>query len=100
MAEDWYWQEEKADSVRLGITTATQEELGDVAYVELPKVDTKITAGEFLVSIEATKAVLDFDSPFNGIITKINAQLIDQPANLNKAKHADNWLVEIQKDND
>lgn len=97
MAEDWYWQEESANIVRLGVTATTQAELGDVAYVELPKVNTKISVGEFLVSIEATKAVLDFDSPFSGIITKVNDKLLEQPAELNKVNHIDNWLVEIKK---
>lgn len=97
MAENWYWSEEKDGNIRLGLTAATLEELGDISFVDLPKIGTELALGDSLTSIEATKAVLDFDTPFAGTIVAINEMALETPASLNTASQDDNWLVEIKK---
>lgn len=98
MSEKWYWAVESTDgTVRIGLTEKTQEELGEVAFVDLPKIGTILAEGDALTSIEATKAVLDFDTPFAGTIVAVNTAALATPATLNKTSQADNWLVDLKK---
>lgn len=97
MAEQWYWVEEKEDTVRIGLTSATQEELGEISFVDLPKVGTVLAVGDSLTSIEATKAVLDFDTPFAGTVVAVNTIALETPSTLNSTDQAANWLVELKK---
>lgn len=97
MTEKWYWVEQTATTVRIGLTAATQDELGDISFVDLPKVDSQLNLGDALTSIEATKAVLDFDTPFVGKISAVNTAAVENPILLNSKDHTKNWLVEFVK---
>jgi glycine cleavage system H protein len=87
------------DSGTVGITDHAQQELGDIVYVDLPKVGSKIDAGKSLGSVESVKAVSDIYSPVSGEITEINESLADAPEKLNSDPHGDAWLVKIRLSN-
>ena len=87
------------DAGTIGITDHAQQELGDIVYVDLPKVGTRIDAGKSLGSVESVKAVSDIYSPVTGEITEINESLADAPEKLNTDPHGDAWLVKIRLSN-
>jgi glycine cleavage system H protein len=83
----------------IGITDYAQHELGDVVFVELPKVGARIKAGESFGSVESVKAVSDIFSPVSGEITEINSALTDAPEKINHDPHGSAWLVRMKLDN-
>jgi glycine cleavage system H protein len=80
----------------LGITDHAQKELGDIVYVELPKVGDPVTAGEPLGTVESVKAVSEIFSPVTGEISAINPLLQNSPEMLNTDPHGEAWLVRIR----
>jgi glycine cleavage system H protein len=93
------WVLADGDSGTVGITDHAQQELGDIVYVDLPKVGSRIDAGKSLGSVESVKAVSDIYSPVSGEITEINGSLADAPEKLNSDPHGDAWLVKIRLSN-
>ena len=80
----------------LGITDHAQKELGDIVYVELPKVGDPVTAGEPLGTVESVKAVSEIFSPVTGEVSAINMLLNNSPEMLNADPHGEAWLVRIR----
>ena len=80
----------------LGITDHAQKELGDIVYVELPKVGDPVTAGEPLGTVESVKAVSEIFSPVTGEVSAINPLLQNSPEMLNADPHGEAWLVRIR----
>jgi glycine cleavage system H protein len=93
------WVLADGDAGTIGITDHAQQELGDIVYVDLPKVGTRVDAGKSLGSVESVKAVSDIYSPVSGEITEINESLADAPEKLNADPHGDAWLVKIRLSN-
>jgi glycine cleavage system H protein len=83
----------------VGITDHAQQELGDIVYVDLPKVGARVESGKSLGSVESVKAVSDIYSPVSGEVVEINETLADSPENLNTDPHGAAWLVKIKLDN-
>ncbi|QBO36738.1 glycine cleavage system protein H [Periweissella cryptocerci] len=94
--EKWYWIEKTGQQTKIGLSPVAQDDLGEIAFVELPAVGTKVELDKPFVSIEATKAVLDYDAPVSGTIIKVNGAAVAQPELLNGTSHEQNWLVELQ----
>jgi glycine cleavage system H protein len=90
------WVLADGDAGTIGITDHAQEELGDIVYVDMPKVGTHVEAGKSLGSVESVKAVSDIYSPVSGEILEINEALADTPEKLNSDPHGDAWLVKIK----
>ena len=90
------WVLAEGDTGTVGVTDHAQEELGDIVYVDLPKVGTKIEAGKSLGSVESVKAVSDIYSPVSGEVTAINESLAEAPEKLNADPHGVAWLVKIR----
>lgn len=90
------WVLADGDAGTIGITDHAQQELGDIVYVDLPKVGTRVEAGKSLGSVESVKAVSDIYSPVSGEITEINESLADAPEKLNSDPHGAAWLVKIR----
>ena len=90
------WVLANGDIGTVGITDHAQQELGDIVYVDLPKVGARIEAGKSLGSVESVKAVSDIYSPVSGEVTETNASLADAPEKLNSDPHGDAWLVKIR----
>jgi glycine cleavage system H protein len=82
----------------IGITDYAQQELGDVVFVDMPKVGTKIKAGASFGTVESVKAVSEIYSPVSGEITEANALLGDAPEKINTDPHLSAWLVKVKLD--
>ncbi|HXQ97386.1 MAG TPA: glycine cleavage system protein GcvH [Candidatus Limnocylindrales bacterium] len=93
------WVDVKGDTGTIGITDYAQQELGDVVFVEMPKVGAKITAGSSFGTVESVKAVSDIYSPVSGEVTEINSSLGDAPETINKDPHGAAWLIKVKLSN-
>ena len=80
----------------IGITDHAQKELGDIVYVDLPKVGARAEKGKALGSVESVKAVSDIFAPISGEIIEVNELLTAAPEKLNDDPHGDAWLVKIR----
>ena len=90
------WVSAEGDTGTIGITLHAQSELGDIVYVDLPKVGTTVETGQSFGSVESVKAVSDIYSPVSGEVIEINALLADAPEKLNEDPHGAAWLVKIK----
>ena len=90
------WVKPEGDIGTIGITDHAQSELGDIVYVDLPKVGAKIEKGKTLGSVESVKAVSDIFSPLTGEVTEVNEILATKPEKLNEDPHGEAWLVKIR----
>lgn len=90
------WVSVDGDTGTVGITHHAQSELGDIVYVDLPKVGTVLETGKSLGSVESVKAVSDIYAPVSGEVLEVNAALADAPEKLNEDPHGDAWLVKIR----
>ena len=79
----------------MGITDHAQESLGDIVFVELPKVGTEVTTGKTLGTVESVKAVSDVFAPVSGTVTGVNEDLATSPEKVNKDAHGA-WMVKIK----
>ncbi len=80
----------------VGISKYAQKELGDIVYVELPKVGKKVKAGEEAAVLESTKAAADVYSPASGVILEVNSELAHSPDLVNKLPESEGWLYKIE----
>jgi glycine cleavage system H protein len=80
----------------VGITDHAQKELGDIVYVDLPKVGARLEKGKTLGSVESVKAVSDIYAPVSGEVAEINDILSTTPEKLNEDPHGAAWLVKIK----
>jgi glycine cleavage system H protein len=90
------WVEAHGDVATIGITDHAQHELGDIVYVDLPKVGSTVEQGKSLGSVESVKAVSDIYSPVSGEVTQVNESLGAAPENLNSDPHGAAWLVKVK----
>jgi glycine cleavage system H protein len=80
----------------VGITDYAQKELGDIVYVDLPRVGATVEQGKVMGSVESVKAVSDIYAPVSGEVLEINDALATAPEKLNESPHADGWLIKIR----
>jgi glycine cleavage system H protein len=88
------WLKADGKNASIGITNHAQELLGDIVFVELPKVGTEITAGKAFGSVESVKAVSDVYAPISGTVTEVNGELGSAPEKINQDAHGA-WMVKI-----
>jgi glycine cleavage system H protein len=94
--KDHEWARQQGNVVVVGVTQHAQESLGDVVYVELPKVGTTITAGKQFGVIESTKAVSELFAPVSGKVVKVNDALTDKPDTVNEDPYGAGWIIEVE----
>ena len=80
----------------VGITDHAQHELGDIVFVDLPKVGSQATKGQTFGSVESVKAVSDIYAPVSGEITAVNELLSKNPEKLNEDPHGTAWLIKVR----
>ena len=80
----------------VGVTNHAQHELGDIVYVELPKVGKEVKAGEEAAVLESTKAAADVYSPVSGTIVEVNTALNDASELVNKSPEKEGWLFKVK----
>ena len=88
------WIQTNGTSAAVGITDHAQEELGDIVFVDLPKLGAELAAGKTFGSVESVKAVSDLYAPASGTVTEINGDLATAPEKVNKDPHG-SWMVKI-----
>ncbi len=95
-SKDHEWARAAGKTVVIGVTDHAQEALGDVVYVELPKVGDAITAGSPFGVIESTKAVSELFAPVSGKVIKVNQSLVDSPQTVNQDPYQTGWIIEVE----
>src|SRR5260370_10022788 len=90
------WVHAQVHTANVGITDHAQSELGDIVYVDVPKVGSKVEAGKSLGSVESVKAVSDIYSPISGEVVAVNDLLATAPEKLNTDPHGDACLVNVK----
>lgn len=90
------WVLVEGGSGTIGITDHAQHELGDIVFVDLPKVATKVTKGQTFGSVESVKAVSDIYAPVSGEVTETNEALARNPEKLNEDPHGSAWLIKVK----
>lgn len=90
------WIDLNGDIGTVGITRHAAKELGDIVYVELPKVGREVKAGDEVVVLESTKAAADGYAPVTGVILEVNEGLKDNAGLINTAAEKEGWLFKIK----
>jgi glycine cleavage system H protein len=94
-SKDHEWIEIEGDRGKVGITDYAQAQLGDVVFVDLPEVGTKLKAGQSFGNIESVKAVSELYAPVSGEVVEINSGLQAKPEAVNADPHA-TWMIAIR----
>src|SRR3954452_8797447 len=88
------WLKTDGKTATVGITSYAQDSLGDIVFVDLPKVGTELAAGKAFGSVESVKAVSDLYAPASGTVTEVNGELATAPEKINKDAHSA-WMIKI-----
>jgi glycine cleavage system H protein len=89
------WVHLEGSQGTIGITDHAQHELGDIVFVDLPKVGAQVTKGQTFASVESVKAVSDIYAPVSGEVSAVNELLQQIPEKLNEDPHGDAWLIKL-----
>ena len=90
------WVSASANIYTMGITDFAQNALGDIVYVQLPKVGESLTAGKVCGEVESTKSVSEIFAAVSGVVTEINSALSQTPELLHSDPYGQGWLVKIE----
>ena len=93
--KDHEWVELSGDRGKIGITDYAQQQLGDVVYIELPEVGTKLKQGQSFGTIESVKAVSELYAPATGEVVEVNTALKDKPEVVNSDPHG-SWMIVVK----
>jgi glycine cleavage system H protein len=94
--KDHEWMRMSGKIATVGITAHAQEQLGDVVYVELPKVGDTVKKGQSFGVVESTKAVSELFSPVDGTVTEVNDSLVQTPDAVNKDTYEEGWMIRVE----
>ena len=97
--EEHEWVKLDGETAVVGITHFAQDQLGDVVYVELPKVGERIEMMKPFGVIESVKTASDLFAPVTGTVTEVNGALTDSPQSVNDAPYEAGWLIKVKPDN-
>jgi len=98
-SKDHEWVRVESDIATIGITDYAQHSLGDVVYVDMPRVGDKFNAHEAFGSVESVKAVSEIFTPLGGEVTEVNDSINDTPESVNNDTYGEGWMVKIKMDN-
>ena len=90
------WAKREGDRIRIGITAYAQEQLGDVVFVELPKVGGKVIAHQAFGVVESVKAVSDLFAPVSGEVVEVNGELAQKPEIVNQDPYGKGWMLVVK----
>ena len=90
------WARIEGKRARVGITHYAQDQLGDVVFVELPKVGARVTQMQAFGVVESVKAVSDLFAPLSGVVVEVNQELTKQPERVNRDPYGTGWLVVVE----
>ncbi len=98
-SKDHEWVRVEGNVAVVGITDYAQNSLGDVVYVELPKVNDEFATNESFGSVESVKAVSELFSPVSGTVVEVNSALNDEPEKVNEDPYGEGWMIRIRMSN-
>jgi len=98
-SKDHEWVRVEGNVAVVGITDYAQNSLGDVVYVELPKVGEEFAANESFGSVESVKAVSEVFSPVSGTVAEVNEALNDEPEKVNGDSYGEGWMIKVRMSN-
>lgn len=98
-SKDHEWVRVEGKIALVGITDYAQDSLGDVVYVEVPKVGDEFAANESFGSVESVKAVSEVFSPVSGEIVGVNEALADEPEKVNQDPYGAGWMIRVEMSN-
>ena len=98
-SKDHEWLTLEGGIATVGITNHAQEQLGDVVYVELPKLGAQIVANSSVATVESVKAASEVYTPVSGEVVEVNAELSGDPALVNRAAENDGWFMKVKLSN-
>ncbi|MEN9621489.1 MAG: glycine cleavage system protein [Actinomycetota bacterium] len=90
------WVRLEGDVATVGITQYAADALGDVVYVDLPKVGAALAAGSIVGEVESTKSVGELYAPLDGEVVEANSAVVDAPETINSDPYGDGWLVKVR----
>lgn len=96
--KDHEWTRIEGGVATIGITDHAQRELGDIVFVELPKVGASVLEGHTFGTVEAVKTVAELYSPVSGTVTEVNASLADDAGIINKDAYEKGWIIKVKLD--
>lgn len=94
-SKDHEWVRTEGTRCRVGITDYAQDALGDVVFVELPKLGQRLEPGGPLGEIESTKSVSEVYAPVAGTVAAVNTELVDSPERINEDPYGAGWICEL-----
>jgi glycine cleavage system H protein len=94
--KDHEWMRLSGKTATVGITAHAQEQLGDVVYVELPKVGDQVKVGKPFGVVESTKAVSELFSPVDGTVSAVNDALVQTPDAINRDAYEAGWMIRVE----
>ncbi len=97
-SSDHEWVREDGGHYLIGISDYAQDQLGDIVFVELPEVGTRLESGEEFGAVESVKAVSELFMPMAGKVVEVNQQLEESPELLNDDPHGGGWIIKIKSD--
>lgn len=98
-SHEWLAKDDNQDQCSFGITAHAQQLLGDVVFIELPAVGTKLKAGDECGVVESVKAASDLYAPISGEVIEVNTKLNSEPTLLNQQPYTEGWIAKIKPDN-
>ena len=96
--KDHEWALVEGGVATVGITDHAQRELGDIVFVELPKIGAKVKAGESFGTIEAVKSVAEVYAPVAGVVTEVNSSLAGDAGVINQDPYGRGWILKVKVD--
>ena len=93
------WAKVEGKRARVGITHYAQDQLGDVVFVELPKVGAKVAQMQTFGVVESVKAVSDLFAPLSGVVVEVNQELTREPERVNRDPYGGGWLIVVELSN-
>ena len=89
------WVQLEGDLATVGITEYAQKQLGDIVFLELPKIDGRVEAGKPCGTIESVKSVSEIFSPVSGVVKEVNTALSETPEWINQEPHGKAWMIKV-----
>ncbi len=95
-AKDHEWAKMEKDNVKVGISDYAQDQLGDIVFVELPRVGDTLSKGDQFGTVESVKAVSELFMPLSGEVLAVNMVLEESPELVNKSPYDEGWMIELK----
>ena len=90
------WIRIEGERIVIGVTDYAQQQLGDIVFVELPKVGASLAQGATFGVVESVKAVSDLYCPLSGKVVEVNAAVLDTPSSINEQPYDAGWLIKVE----